>query len=177
MTELEACVLAVVIMDGPCTAYSVRKAFETSLTSTWAASTGSIYPLIRRLTKRGLLQRVDVEDDGRGAQNLTATREGIAAAKAWLKNVPDWAGAPSADPIRTRLNFISLLGPAARLRTIDKMIAATRLSLADTEATLDAQKAAGRDTEALATSGARAMQRARLDWLDEVRAFYSERSG
>ena len=70
LTELEACVLALVAKEGPCTAYSIRKQFEESLTSTWHASTGSIYPLIRRMTERGLLARQDVESDGRGAKEI-----------------------------------------------------------------------------------------------------------
>ena len=31
LTELEACVLALITKEGPCTAYSIRKQFEESL--------------------------------------------------------------------------------------------------------------------------------------------------
>ncbi|MEZ6002425.1 PadR family transcriptional regulator [Hyphomonas sp.] len=173
MTELEACVLALIALEGPCTAYSIRKQFEESLTSTWRASTGSIYPLIRRLTERGLLTRHDVESDGRGSKEIEATPAGRKAAQSWLKDVPEWVGEPSADPVRTRLNFIRLLAPGDRVPVVEEMMAATQASLDRVEASRDQLAAEGRDFDALTVAGAQHMLRARLDWLEEVRAYYA----
>lgn len=173
LTELEACVLALIAREGPCTAYSVRKQFEESLTSTWHASTGSIYPLIRRMTERGLLSRRDVESDGRGSKEIEATPAGRRAAQAWLKDVPDWIGEPAADPIRTRLNFISLLAPEECGPAIEQMMVVTKDAAARTAANRDQLKANGKAVEALAVSGAHAMLLARLSWLEEVRACYA----
>ncbi|HPF21891.1 MAG TPA: PadR family transcriptional regulator [Hyphomonas sp.] len=173
MTELEACVLSLISLEGPCTAYSIRKQFEESLTSTWHASTGSIYPLIRRLTERDLLSHQDVESDGRGAKEIEATPAGRKAAQAWLKAVPDWVGEPAADPIRTRLNFIRLLAPGDRVPVVEKMMAATKASLSRVETNRDELAAEGRDFDALTIAGAQHMLRARLDWLEEVRAYYA----
>ena len=173
LTELEACVLALIAKEGPCTAYSIRKQFEESLTSTWHASTGSIYPLIRRMTDRGLLVRHDVESDGRGSKELEATAAGRKAAQAWLKEVPDWIGEPAADPIRTRLNFISVLAPDDRAPVIRRMMAATQASLGRVDTNRDQLSAEGRDVDALAVAGAGHMLRARLDWLEDVLAYYA----
>ena len=173
MTELEACVLALIALEGPCTAYSIRKQFEESLTSTWHASTGSIYPLIRRMTERGLLDRHAVASDGRGSNELSVTPAGKKAAQAWLKAVPEWIGEPAADPIRTRLNFVRLLAPGERVPVIEQMVVATRASLRRVERSMDQLKAEGRDVDALAVSGAAYELRARLAWLKEVRTYYA----
>ncbi len=171
MTELEACVLALIALEGPCTAYSIRKQFEESLSSTWRASTGSIYPLIRRLTERRLLSQHDVESDGRGSKEIAATGAGKKTAQAWLKDVPEWVGEPAADPIRTRLNFVRLLAPGDRVAVVEQMMAATRASLGRVETSRDELAAEGRDFDALTVAGAYHMLRARLDWLEEVRAY------
>ncbi len=173
LTELEACVLALISKEGPCTAYSIRKQFEESLTSTWHASTGSIYPLIRRMTERGLLAQHDVESDGRGSKELETTAAGRKAAQAWMKDVPDWIGEPAADPIRTRLNFISILVPGDRASVIRRMMAATQASLSRVETSRDQLSAEGRAGDALAVAGAGHMLRARLNWLEDVLAFYA----
>lgn len=173
LTELEACVLALVAKEGPCTAYSIRKQFEESLTSTWHASTGSIYPLIRRMTERGFLARQDVESDGRGAKEIEATPAGRKAAQAWLKEVPDWVGEPAADPIRTRLIFISVLAPGDRVAVIKRMIAATQVSLSRVEVNRAQLSAEGRAVDALSVAGAGHMLQARLNWLEDVLAFYT----
>ena len=173
MTELEACVLSLIALEGPCTAYSIRKQFEESLTSTWHASTGSIYPLIRRLTDRGLLTGHDIESDGRGSKEIEATLSGRKAAQAWLKLVPEWVGEPTADPIRTRLNFIRLLAPGDRIPVVEQMMAATQASLDRVQASRDELLADGREFDALTVAGAYHMLRARLDWLEDVRAYYA----
>lgn len=173
LTELEACVLALIVREGPCTAYSIRKQFEESLTSTWHASTGSIYPLIRRMTDRGLLSRRDVESDGRGSKEIEATPAGRRAAQAWLRDVPDWIGEPAADPIRTRLNFFNVLAPEECGPVIERMMAATRAAATRTALIRDQMKASGKTVEALAVSGAHTMLLARLSWLEEVRTCYA----
>jgi len=173
MTELEACVLALIALEGPCTAYSIRKQFEESPTSTWHASTGSIYPLIRRLTERGLLSQHDVESDGRGSKEIKATSAGKKTAQAWLKDVPEWVGEPAADPIRTRLNFIRLLAPTDRVPVVEQMMVATQTALDRTKAFREVLAAEGRDFDALTVAGAQHMLHARLGWLEEVRAYYT----
>ena len=170
MTELEACVIALIARDGPCTAYYVRMSFEQSAASTWRASTGSIYPLIRRLVARGLIRSKQDGDDKRGAKHLSVTPSGHEAVRDWLLDTPDWIGDASADPIRTRVHFLMLLGGDERARAVKGMIETTQLSLAAINAKMQHLKSAGETIEWLVHKGARAMLQARLDWLDEVSA-------
>ncbi len=56
MTELESTVLGVVWLRGPCTAYVIRQEFLASSSSYWTASTGAIYPVLRRLEGAGMIR-------------------------------------------------------------------------------------------------------------------------
>ena len=52
LTELEGAVLSVLARRQPLSAYGIRKEFEAAVTRSWSASAGSVYPLVKRLTKR-----------------------------------------------------------------------------------------------------------------------------
>ena len=52
LSEIEACVLALVSVDGPATPYAIRKVFLNSPNPQWSGSAGTIYPLIGRLLRR-----------------------------------------------------------------------------------------------------------------------------
>ncbi|MEQ8300345.1 MAG: PadR family transcriptional regulator [Hyphomonas sp.] len=172
MTELEACVIALIAREGPCTAYQVRMSFEQSAASTWRASTGSIYPLIRRLVERGVIRSDKAPDSKRGAKLLTVTQTGLRTVRDWLLEAPDWIGDAAADPIRTRVHFLQLLDDEDRAQSIRGMIDATQRSLADIAEKMDRLKAAGDEVERLTHQGAAAMMEARLDWLNTVEAFF-----
>ena len=55
LSEIEACVLALVSEDGPATPYAIRKIFLDSPSPQWSGSAGTIYPLIERLSRRKLI--------------------------------------------------------------------------------------------------------------------------
>lgn len=171
MTELEACVLALVARDGPLTAYQVRMEFERSRASSWRASTGSVYPMIKRLVARGLLSAELRPADGRGAAHLLATAAGRRRAQAWLTETPAWIGDVAEDPIRTRVHFLSLLPMAKRLAAIDGMAAATRASIAAIDERLKTLDR--RDLDWIVFQGVRAGLAARARWLPSVRTFWS----
>ncbi len=175
MTELEACVIALIARDGPCTAYYVRMSFEQSAASTWRASTGSIYPLIRRLVARGLIRSKQDGEDKRGAKQLSATPSGREAVRDWLMESPDWIGDASADPIRTRVHFLMLLDKNERALAISRLRETTQASLAAINVKMLTLKSAGEDIEWLVHKGARAMLLARLEWLDDVGIFLQEK--
>src|SRR5579859_2754883 len=117
MTELEGCVLGVVWLRGPCTAYLVRREFLQSQSSHWSGSGGAIYPLLRRLEKQKLL-RSRSRTWGTGRKELyEITRRGVQALQAWLgPPLEPWTARPTFDPIRTRMSFFGALSPAKRRR-------------------------------------------------------------
>lgn len=108
LSELEGCVLGAVARFGPCTAYAVRKEFRSSLTTSWRASAGAIYPVLERLKARGLVTEQVVKGDARGTRKLKVTNKGLAELADWVATTADWMGEPAADPIRTRLQFMDL---------------------------------------------------------------------
>lgn len=169
MTELEACVLALLWRQGPMTAYQVRKEFERSPTSSWRASTGSIYPLIRRLRREGLVETEAVSTDARRTTRLTASSAGQAQVGRWLAVVPPWAGDATEDPIRTRVLFLDFLDSAAASAAVADMHEATVAALARMDEFIATSRL--EPLEKLAVEGARAMLVVRRDWLLEVRDF------
>lgn len=168
VTELEACVLAVIWRDQPCTAYQIRIEFERSLASSWRASTGSIYPLVRRMTLQGLIECASVSSDRRGTRLIKTTAAGRSSVKKWLGALPDWAGDATEDPIRTRVHFLALLSERKRPVIIEQMIAATKQSLLHVDKHITAIDATKDKMEWLVHRGARAMIHARLKWLKDV---------
>ena len=58
-TELEAAVLGVIWQQGPCTAYAIRREFQTSDSPRWSGSAGATYPLLRRLEKLELIKSTE----------------------------------------------------------------------------------------------------------------------
>jgi DNA-binding PadR family transcriptional regulator len=167
---LEACVLALVARDGPITAYQVRMEFEGSLASSWRASTGSVYPLIKRLATQGLVRMKAEPGDGRGTKQIVATAEGKRRVEAWLTDAPRWVGDVAEDPIRTRVHFLALLTAAKRAAALRDMQAATREAMAEVDARMKTTDQ--RDVDWLILHGVRAMLAARGAWLKEVGRFF-----
>ena len=168
MTELDQTVLAVIGRDGPLSAYDVRKDFAQSVTPTWSASTGSIYPSIRRLISAGLIKAAAPEGT-RGKQKLRITASGRAALSEWLAHVPLELAAATPDPIRTRAHFLRLLDRKARRRFIAEARKSTEAALAIAQRRCDARTAAGASkADCLPGVGVLYELRARKDWLDLV---------
>src|SRR5688572_1020824 len=82
LTDHEGTFLSLVLRIQPTTAYQVTKIYEASPVNNFNTSKGKIYPLIRRLTERGLLSKQLVEGDGRGTEALLCTRAGEKAVRA-----------------------------------------------------------------------------------------------
>lgn len=130
LTELESCVLGVVWQRGPCTAYTVRREFAISSSSHWSSSAGSIYPVLARLERLGLIA---AEEESWGSGSKTqyhATADGLARLKAWIgPPLQDWAAASTFDPIRTRTFFLGALTPAVRRRFLAEAERMTKAEL------------------------------------------------
>jgi DNA-binding PadR family transcriptional regulator len=169
LSELEGCVLGVICRSEPCTAYSVRAHFQGSLTTSWRASTGAIYPLIRKLARIGLISEEVVAGDRRGSRQLCTTAKGRAALKRWVEQRPEWLGEPSADAIRTRFQFIATAG-ADRPALITAWRADTETARALVATRLAEFRVMGDATEATALRGAELQLEARLRWLEELSA-------
>lgn len=122
LTDLEGVVIAFVYKCQPCTPYAIRKSFEKSPTGKFSNSAGSIYPLVKRLVKRGYLVGDDTPGDGRGSCLYSATPVGIRKVRAWLANLDEFK-IGIYDPIRSRLANLNLLSGKDQLLWLKSMIA------------------------------------------------------
>lgn len=174
LTHHESHVLAIIRRWQPVTAYFVRKALPRSLASTFSDSPGSIYPVIERLQRSGLVDAEPGPDTGRKAELLTCTTEGEAAIREWLVRV-DGADLLPEDPWRTRVLFADLLEPDARQQWLLGLRAATE---GEMQRVLERLHLASDLHEAAAAENARLLTEARLVWLDRLiaRAF-SQQAG
>jgi DNA-binding PadR family transcriptional regulator len=115
LTELEGAALGVIVRDGPCTAYAVKELFRASPSDLWSGSAGSIYPLMQRLERRGLVASEQGSTGRRGRKEYRITSAGRRAFTRWLTDAERAAGM-GFDPLRTRLVFFDQLSPEARAR-------------------------------------------------------------
>ena len=172
VTELEAVTLGCVATRGPCTAYSVRREFARAPSARFSGSAGAIYPLLRRLEERGLLQSRSADTGKRPASEYSITRAGRAALRMWLRSSLEPADAFADDPLRTRMLFLDQLSPAARIEWVEAAEAAVRAQ----EGRIRAYEANAPDTVwvRLANENARRLNRTRLRWLATVREALDE---
>jgi DNA-binding PadR family transcriptional regulator len=167
LSELESAVLGVFWRRGPCSAYAVQQNFQP-ISAGWSASPGSVYPLVRKLHRLGLIEEAERERRGaRLVQRYTLTPEGRTLLRSWLLSFPGWAGLPPADAIRTRSFFLDALSPAARAEFFRQAEARTREALAEFRADTDAFEPDS--LQSLARMGGAFHLEARLRWLRKIK--------
>lgn len=170
LTDLEHAALGAVWRAGSCTPYEVRKKFLASPTPSWSGSAGTIYPLMRRLERMGLVASRDADRDRRGTKLYRVTPAGRRALLHWLRPPLSRAAIfPGVDPIRTRLLFIDVLSEPERREFLD--VVDGQLGEAVRELRTIEREAKARDDRilVLATRGALHVARARQRWFKEVR--------
>jgi len=88
LTTLEYIVLGLISME-PQSGYSIVSYFDEDSYNSWSASPGSVYPMLKRLEKQGIIGgELEVEHETRPRKVYTLTEEGSSALDAWLKEVP-----------------------------------------------------------------------------------------
>jgi len=121
LTELERCVLGVVWLHEPCSAYTVRRDFLHSTSAYWSGSAGAIYPVLERLDALGLVRATELPWGSRTKKEYRVTPKGRRELEGWIRPpLEPWTAAPTFDPVRTRLVFLELLEPAGRRAFIDE---------------------------------------------------------
>lgn len=88
LTTLEYVVLGL-ISTGPQSGYSVISAFDDEVYRRWSASPGSIYPMLKRLEQRGLIEgELDMVYETRPRKVYGLRPEGGALLDEWLRTTP-----------------------------------------------------------------------------------------
>jgi DNA-binding PadR family transcriptional regulator len=113
LTDLEGAALAEIARRGSTTSYVVAQAFAQSPSEFWSGSAGAVYPLIKRLAARELLEPTAAATGKRQRVDYRVTPAGQAALEGWLLDAQRAAGL-GFDPLRTRLGHLHLVSPDRR---------------------------------------------------------------
>lgn len=143
--------------------------FSGSPSSYYRGSAGTIYPLVRRLQKRGLLKASAGMRGRRHHVTYALSRTGLTALRKWLAPpLPEGAAAITFDPLRTRTYFLAALAPDQRRAFAAHAKEELEKQLAIVEAEVERYRQADDDLSALAMEGAVHVIRARIAWMTEV---------
>ena len=164
LTELEAHVLSQVAVHQPISAYDVMKALARSPVSSLSGSTGAIYPIVKRLRDRGLVEATPVKNSPRRTETLSCTPAGRAAAARWVSSVSDGDLLPH-DPLRSKILFFGLLTKPEQMRFLLEASRALETKLDELE---DYARSHEGVNLGLASEGAVAAVKARRRWLQDV---------
>jgi DNA-binding PadR family transcriptional regulator len=102
LSDNEGSLVGLVLRLQPVTAYQLFKVYEQSPVTSFNTSKGSLYPLINRLKRSGLLDATAKEGRGRNPEELRCTAAGETALKAWIKGL-SIAHVVLDDPLRTMI--------------------------------------------------------------------------
>lgn len=170
LTELEGIVLGIVWSRQPCTPYQVRREFADSPSPYWSGSAGAIYPLMSRLESVGLLRSEAHATGSRKSRLYGLTPAGRAALVGWVgPPVPPEMVSVPPDPLRMRIAFMTVLPPARRRKFLEELETGLEgfLELFQRDYT---ERRLGDPQAELMAKGALRMQKARLEWIRDVRA-------
>jgi DNA-binding PadR family transcriptional regulator len=113
LTDLEGATLAEVASKGTATSYAVAQIFERSPSEFWSGSAGAVYPAMKRMAARGLLQPAAALTGKRHRLDYQLTEAGRAALEDWLLDARRASGM-GFDPLRSRLVHLHLVSSAQR---------------------------------------------------------------
>ncbi len=113
LTNLEGAAMAEIASRGAATSYAIAQVFARSPSEYWSGSAGAVYPLIKRLAVRGLLEPSAAAAGKRQRLDYQITGAGRAALEEWLLDAQSAAGM-GFDPLRTRLGHLHLVSPEQR---------------------------------------------------------------
>lgn len=161
LSDLEGGALAFIARNGPTTSYAVAKDFADSPSEFWSGSAGAVYPLIKRVLARGLLEASKGKDGARARTRYTLTPAGLKAMKAWLLNAKR-ASSIGFDPLRTRIVHLDQVSAEERKEFLKQV-----------QALLDAAKSetVWNDIPRLAAIHATVLE-ARQSWLNALKALF-----
>jgi DNA-binding PadR family transcriptional regulator len=158
-------VLAMVLRNQPVTAYRIRRIFADSIVTNYTNSTGTIYPIIQRLVRRGYVAAQVVKDSKRGAEHLRCTGAGVEAIRKWIQRI-DGEDLVLEDPLRDKLSHMAVLEPSERIRWLNALRAALTASLAELEEF--GRKNQDLPFHVLTQDNARSTLVGRLEWVNRT---------
>ncbi|MBK7406468.1 MAG: PadR family transcriptional regulator [Phycisphaerales bacterium] len=173
-SELECFVLGLVWQFGPVSAYGIRRRMRESPSRQWSASTGAIYPALRRLEEGGFVAGEALSQGQRRRREYRITPRGESQLRLWIgPPMGELVETVTLDPLRTRARFLRLLGAPERAAWVANALAA----LDRVEARIGAWDEANDHTDpflAAITRHARLETESRRRWLTELAAWVGQ---
>lgn len=124
-SELECFVLGLIWQLGPVSAYGIRQHMRASPSRQWSASTGAIYPALRRLEAGGLVAGEELSRGQRRRREYRITGAGEHQLRLWVgPPLGEEVVTVTFDPLRTRARFLGLLSRAERAAWVADALAA-----------------------------------------------------
>lgn len=88
LTTLEYIVLGLISIE-PQSGYSIVSFFNEDSYNSWSASPGSVYPMLKRLEKHGMISgELEIEHETRPRKVYNLTDDGASSLDSWLQEVP-----------------------------------------------------------------------------------------
>jgi DNA-binding PadR family transcriptional regulator len=169
LSPIEYTVLGIAWKRGPCTTYALMKEMSSSTSTFFKNRASTIYPLVERLIKMGLLAQS--EDIGaRGERSVVVTESGIIALKFWLTEPLDFGEvAHTVDFVRLRTFYLGAAKPEQRAQFLASAMEQLEAHEASCQRAIDKYKEMGDAFSALASEGVLYETRARKEWLTAAR--------
>lgn len=168
LSELESFTLGLIWQLGPCSPYDVRTNMRGSPSSQWSASTGAIYPLMRRLEKMGLVESRTARTGRRSRREYAITPLGMDDLRSWIgPPFPPEAVSVTYDPLRSRARFLAATTPSQRRAWLKESRAALD-RIAEMVATWDVEHGRKDPFLSLLTRNGVLETEARRKWLAEM---------
>jgi DNA-binding PadR family transcriptional regulator len=167
-SELEYLILAMV-GEGVDSGYAMRKRMNRMRGGRWSAESGSVYRVIRRLERDGLLseaRKVGVPNRERTEYDLTNHGESILSS--WLTFPPDRSELGFlVDPLRTRSYFLGRLRPSEQVRVVKVWIQESKQFVSDLKRDID-QMPPGDELKNVSFLNILYLAEARHEWLKKL---------
>lgn len=167
-SELEYLILAMV-GQGVNSGYAMRKEMNRMRGGRWSAESGSVYRVLRRLDKDGLVEEArKVGVPNRERTEYALTEAGDALLLSWLTFPPDRGEmAFLVDPIRTRTYFLNRLRPGERVRVVKSWVNESKAFV--TELEQEVKALSGRDViREMAYQNLLYLAHGRHEWLKKL---------
>lgn len=168
-SELEYLILAMV-GEGVSSGYAMRKEMNRMRGGRWSAESGSVYRVLRRLEKDGLVleaRKVGVPNRERTEYELTATGENTLFN--WLTFPPDRTEmAFLVDPLRTRCYFLFRLKPADQIRVVKTWIQESKIFVQDLQRDVESIASKEIGPKLVAYQNLLHLGQARHEWLKKL---------
>lgn len=121
LSDLEASAIGDIQKYESCTAHFIRTCFRNSPAKRFSDSAGSVYPMMKRLEARGLIESVVKKEGQRKVRYYQVTESGREALRLWIGPPVSDSAMLTVDPLRTRMLYLGHISKANRRRWFEEL--------------------------------------------------------